>query len=540
MPRPLGGTVIGIKRRCCGAGRALKPLCRNKDQLIENRLPIPRQICTLPKTVSGCPAVTKENIVETTTSTKSRSALDVIKGYFLDFKVLKDCRLEYWTVQGINLLDSLAYFSFLNIAVVFLSENIGFSDVTAGYAFALFTTSVTLMLFFSGFITDSLGIKKAMYLAMGLLLIARGGIALCGFFPGLPYRDILIWPFLFLLAPGTAMVQTIFQAATRRYTSGRARSAGFSMWYLIMNIGAALGGFAIDFVRLTMKLDNTWIVNIGVLGAVICTLLTILFIRNELQVFAAGEAPEAEAKPTARKMPWQILREVVTQSAFWRFLVLVSCLIGVRAVFLYMALLQPKYWLRVIGEDAPMGLFQAINPILIVVGLILFIPIANKFNIYKMLVLGGVISSVSLFALVLPWRWLGSDIAAAYASMTVIQLIVLSIGEIIWSPKLQEYTAAVAPPGQEGSYLGMSLLPYFVAKTFISLMSGHMLLRFCPEGIKPEIVAGTLPFWRSPEAMWLILGCFALLGLVVAMIFKGWLTRGVKLDPIPDAPAHAA
>lgn len=470
--------------------------------------------------------------MDTAATNKSKSAMDIIRGYFLDFKVLKDCPKEYWAIQAINLLDSLAYFAFLNIAVVFLSQNLGLSDVRAGYVFAIFTTTTTLMLFFSGFITDSLGIKKALYLAMALLLISRGGIAILGFFPGIPHRTALIWIFFLLLAPGTAMVQTVFQAAIRRYTSSRARSAGFSMWYLIMNIGAALGGFAIDFVRLTLKMDNTWIVNIGVVGAVLCTLLTLLFIRNELQAHAPGEPPAIEDEATERKMPWQILREVVTQSAFWRFLVLVSCLIGVRAVFLYMALLQPKYWLRVIGESAPMGLFQAINPILIVVGLILFIPIANKFNIYKMLVIGGVISSVSVFALVAPWRWFSGDVAVAYTTMTYIQLIILSIGEIIWSPKLQEYTAAVAPPGQEGSYLGMSLLPYFVAKTFISLLSGHMLLRFCPEGIRPQIVAGTLPFWRSPEAMWLILGAFALLGLAVAIVGKGWLTKGVNLDPV--------
>jgi hypothetical protein len=374
---------------------------------------------------------------------------------------------------------------------------------------------------------------------MGLLLVSRGGIVLCGFFPGIPHRETLIWPLFLLLAPGTAMVQTAFQSAIRRYTSNRARSAGFSMWYLIMNIGAALGGFSIDFVRLTLHANNTWIVNIGVVAAVLCTFMTLLFIRHELQAHAPGEDAAAEEKPVERKMPWQILREVVTQSAFWRFIVLVSCVIGVRAVFLYMALLSPKYWLRVIGENAPMGLFQAINPILIVVGLILFIPIANKFNIYKMLVFGGVISSLSLFALVVPWRWVNADLVTAYVTMTVVQLVILSIGEIIWSPKLQEYTAAVAPRGQEGSYLGMSLLPYFVAKTFISLLSGHMLLRFCPEGIQPAIVAGTLPFWRSPEAMWLVLGLFALFGLVMAMVFKGWLTRGVNLDPVREAPAHA-
>lgn len=468
------------------------------------------------------------------------SAWAQIRNYFLDFKVLGDCPREYWIIQAINLLDSWAYFAFLNIAVVFLSENIGFSDVRAGYVFTLFTTTVTLMLFFSGFITDSLGIKKSMYLAQALLLVSRGGVVLCGFMPGLPHRELLIWPFFLLMAPGTAMVQTVFQSAVRRYTSTRARAAGFSMWYLVMNVGAALGGFVIDFVRLTLKTNNTWIINIGVGSAILCTILTMLFIRSEMQVAAAGEAPEAEPEAApVRKNPFQILAEVVTQSAFWRFIVLVSCLIGVRAVFLYMALLSPKYWLRVIGEGAPMGLFQAINPILITVGLILLIPLANKFNIYKMLVFGGIISSVSLFALVLPWRSVNPDLVQAYTTMTVIQLVVLSIGEIIWSPKLQEYTAAVAPAGQEGSYLGMSLMPYFVAKTFISLLSGHMLLRFCPEGIRDRIVAGNLPFWQSPEAMWLLLGGFALLGLVVAMIFRGWLTKGVNLDPTPEAQGHA-
>ena len=117
-----------------------------------------------------------------------KSAWEVIRNYFLDFKVLKDCPREYWTIQVINLLDSFAYFAFLNIAVVFLSENLGFSDVRAGYVFTIFTTTTTLMLFFSGFITDSLGIRKALYLAMALLLISRGGIVACGFFPGIPHR----------------------------------------------------------------------------------------------------------------------------------------------------------------------------------------------------------------------------------------------------------------------------------------------------------------------------------------------------------------
>jgi MFS family permease len=483
--------------------------------------------------------------VEQVATPRRTTAFDMIRSYFTDFKVLKDCPREYWIIQAINLLDCLAYFAFLNIGVVFLSENLGFSDVSAGYVFTLFTTTVSLLLFFSGFVTDSLGIRRSLYVSMALLLVTRGGIVLCGFFPGIPHRQELTWVFFLLLAPGTAMVQTVFQSALARYTSRRARSAGFSMWYLIMNIGAALGGIVIDVVRLNFKADNTWIVNLGVITAVLCTVLTLFFLRNELQVVGPGESAgeaaggAAGAPAKERKLPWQILKEVVRHSAFWRFLVLVSCLIFVRAVFLYMALLSPKYWLRVIGPEAPMGLFQAINPILIIVGLILFIPLSNRFNTYTMLVVGGLISSVSVFALAVPWRWMGSDLVTAYTTMTLVQICILSVGEIIWSPKLQEYTAAVAPPGQEGSYLGMSLLPYFVAKTFISLMSGHMLQRFCPEGIRTRIESGTLPYGESPEMMWLILGCLAVAGVLVALVFRGWLTKGVKLDPVPQVRAGA-
>ena len=49
----------------------------------------------------------EERAVHSTLAPQKKSALEVIKGYFLDFKVLKDCPREYWTIQAINLLDSL-------------------------------------------------------------------------------------------------------------------------------------------------------------------------------------------------------------------------------------------------------------------------------------------------------------------------------------------------------------------------------------------------------------------------------------------------
>jgi hypothetical protein len=118
--------------------------------------------------------------------------------------------------------------------------------------------------------------------------------------------------------------------------------------------------------------------------------------------------------------------------------VLIALIIGPRAVYAYLYLLMPKYWLRTIGPDAAIGTLNAINPIGIVIGLILFIPLANKFNVFSMLIYGAMISAFSLFAMALPWRILSGDIARAHYLMALICMVILTVGEVAWSPKLYE------------------------------------------------------------------------------------------------------
>ena len=163
-----------------------------------------------------------------------------------------------------------------------------------------------------------------------------------------------------------------------------------------------------------------------------------------------------------------------------------------------------------------------------------------------MLICGAIISSLSLFFLALPWQsvgsglevlhgvfgfdWLTNNFNNSYYAMSVMSMVLLSIGEVMWSPKLQEYTAAIAPEGQEGTYLGLSMLPWFLTKTMVSMISGHMLARWVPEGVGERVRAGDLPFWESPEAMWLILGIVAISGPIIASFFKAWLTKGARWD----------
>jgi MFS family permease len=499
-----------------------------------------------------------------------KTAWQMMVQYFRDFGVLRDNPKAYWAIQAINFLDCIAYFSFMGIAAVFLRKEMGWDDVNAGYIYSSFTMLVTISLFFVGFVTDALGVRRATILTMAVSLAARAGIAACGLLTELPHREWIVIAFFLLASPGMAMSQTLFQAANRRFSSRRSRSASFNMWYLVMNVGAMIGGYSIDVVRLRLALGDSWIYAFGAATTALALLVGFLLVWEERQAEAAaeaatdsaGESPRLPGEDRAdRFIAWMKAHRTVAifafpavffpavlgvarrflvlilESAFWRFIVLMVSVLGVRAVFLYFSLLMPVYWTRVIGEDVQMGLLQSINPFCIIVGLVLFIPIAHRFHVFKMLVVGATISAVSIAVLVLPWGLFGQDMARAYFAMSIVSMVICSIGEMLWSPKLQEYTAAIAPKGQEGAYFGLSMMPWFVAKLIVSSLSGHMLVRWCPEGIGPSLQAGTLGFWHRPEAMWLVLFLWALAGPTLAWVLRGWLTKGADLDA--KAPASA-
>ena len=462
--------------------------------------------------------------------------MNAVQKYFADFAVLKQTRKEFWGLQGINILDSISYFAMFNIMVVTLSEDYGFSDERAGIVFGVFTVTTTIFLFISGLITDWIGIKKAIVIAQGGLATTRFVLVLAVFMPEGGIRNAVVIGSLFLMAPFMSMMQTVFQAGNKRFTTNASRGAGFNLWYLAMNVGAAGGGFVVDIFYLELGLPRFHVLTMGAFLGLISLFISFFVINRTDQLYGEGEEPSEEEvaakKEGANKNPWELMKAVFKESVFWRFTALISLLLGVRAVFLYLALSHPKFWLRVIGPDAKIGALQALNPVLVIIGLVVLIPILNRFSVYKMLVTGALITSASLFILAIPpfGPFIGMDIGTFTYISTIAFLLVLTIGELIWSPRLSEYTAAIAPEGQEGTYLGLSMVPYFLAKTVISVSSGFMLARWCPEDIGDKLRAGTVAYTDAPYMMWVVLGSVALFGSLMALLLKNWFTQGADFE----------
>jgi POT family proton-dependent oligopeptide transporter len=455
------------------------------------------------------------------------------------------------------------------------------SDATAGIVYTVFASSTTICLFFSGLFSDWLGIRRSMLLNQGVLLFLRAGIVAVTFSQdalGAIATEVMIVLFV-AQAPFLALGQTAFQAANKRFTTPRSRSAGFNLWYLFMNVGAFFAGLLIDLVFIGLDLPRVHIFTVGIGTAVVCLFCITFLVRREEQLYSPGEEPagssaganndkgddieELEARlgeeeprqpavPSKPKRlnPWENFLAVAREPVFWRFTCLITLLIPVRAVFLYMHLLMPKFWERLIGPDAYIGLLTSINPFLVIIGLILLIPILNKFSVYKMLTYGAIVSGLSLFILAIPpvmssdwassWPWLHENLATIAGFtyiMSIVCLFVLTVGEVIWSPRLTEYTAAIAPEGQEGTYLGFSMVPYFVAKTFVSAASGFMLARWCDKPpdddlllvqrtVENNIANNEFAYWDSPWAMWFWLAVPAVGGPIIALLLKNWFTKG--------------
>ena len=114
-------------------------------------------------------------------------------------------------------------------------------------------------------------------------------------------------------------------------------------------------------------------------------------------------------------------------------------------------------------------------------------------------------------------QWLGhgylglSGSIHPYYIMAALYLIVFSVGEAFYSPRVYEYAAAIAPKGQEASYGSLAYLPFLVGKLLVGA-SGWLLAAFVPEHGP-----------RHPGTMWLIFALAASVAPIGLLVFRRYI-----------------
>ena len=473
-----------------------------------------------------------------------------LHGFIAKFTVLKGAQRELWLTFLIKFLIYTAYSVTNKTMVLWLSKDLGFSDQAAGALVGwVWAPAMTVFTLLAGSITDAIGLRRTFFLGVAICTVARSvmivttnpSLALaCGVLP---------------LAIGEALGTPVLLAATRRYSTVAQRSMSFSIIYMIMNVGYIAAGWIFDYVRqlnfhvTLFGFQPSSYQQLFMVSLVFEIVLfpVIYFLRRgaeatnpDLSGVIDQVSRSRDAAGSFLSGIWETVRQsaigaahlfrrLIGQSGFYRLLAFFVFIGFLKAIFLQMDYVFPKFGIRELGANAPVGKLSAINAIVIIL-LVPFVgALTQKFAAYRMVVIGGVICAAGVFIMALPTEWFvsaangvfGQWLGHAYLGlqgsihpyyiMTALYLIVFSIGEAFYSPRVYEYAAAIAPRGQEASYASLAYLPFLVGKLLVGT-GGWLLAAFCPE-------QGP----RHPGTMWLIFALAASVAPIGLILFRRYI-----------------
>lgn len=409
-----------------------------------------------------------------------------------DLRHLAGSRRELWIVYLMKFLESVAYFTVYTLLVISLSGDYGLSDTEAGSVTGIWLTAISLVVFLAGFIADGIGVRRALLVAAISAAVGRGLLTFAG-------DTLTVYAALAISVWGIACMKPTMNAAVRAYTTPATVAFAFSFYYVVMNLGAVTQGPLITAFRGLFaggvelwghRLSSSQLVFfVGFVASCVNVLLSLLL----------REAPREAGGVSATASPLAIAREVLRSRAFWVFMAFVALLTFVRLIFQHAHLTWPKYSLREFGEDFPFAMYWSINPAMIIVLTPFVTALTRRFPPYPVIVGGAFVSAVSVFAMAF----------STSVTASVVFIVTLSLGEALWSPRLYEYTATIAPRGREASYMGLSELPLFLAKPLVGFLSGYLLEVYCP-------ASGPVDSGR----MWLIIGLMTIASPVLMLVLR--------------------
>ncbi len=198
------------------------------------------------------------------------------------FKSLATSPRALWGVYISYLLEGLVYFGILTILGKYLSENVGLADLHAGWVYSGFTGGITLAMLFLGGVADRIGVRRAMLLSLGMMILGRTMLGASGTFfeqgagPGSPmFFAVILGLFIVVLGYGT--YQPAAYSAVKRFTTKRTASMGYAMIYGLMNLGAFFSGIISPPIRKSLGIESVyWVYSV----VTVLAFLTVLFIMT--------------------------------------------------------------------------------------------------------------------------------------------------------------------------------------------------------------------------------------------------------------------
>jgi POT family proton-dependent oligopeptide transporter len=422
----------------------------------------------------------------------------------------------FWVANISEIFERLSYYGAFASLALYLQERLNFSTEQTGTLTGIFGGMVWFLAIFGGAAADRLGFRRALSMAYLILAAAYFLIGSIGASWLAPVRNavplsLFVGFILILPALGIALVKPCVVGTTARASKPNVRSIGYSIYYTMVNIGGAAGPLFASWAHRHLGVENVY--RVAALFVFAMFFVVLLFFRDPRK---PGDAPPPSIATVARNfcvvvgnyrlvlpvlvialllriglwiypgiaVPWWLWAGLLVLvlagiSRFMWFLVLFT---GYWIVFWQQYISLPGYIHGYINSQANVEIVLVTDGAVVIFLTLAVNFLTRRIPAFQAVILGTLITSVSWIILVLrPTIW-----------GAILSIFVLALGEIIQQPRYYEYIALLAPPGQQGTYMGFAFLPIGIGSLIGGWFGGTLMHHFGEVTHQPERVWWTV------------------------------------------------
>lgn len=273
----------------------------------------------------------------------------------------------FWTANLSELFERMAYYAVFIVITLYLSNTLGFNDLEASIISGLFSGGLYFLPMFTGAFADKIGYRRSILIAFSLLAVGYVGLGMVPLmlesaglvaygaktvFSGLEHSGwrYLIVPVMIILMIGGSFIKSIISASVARETTSETRAKGYSIFYMMVNIGAFTGKCVVDPLRSVVG-DEAYIY-INFFSATLClvALFTIYLFYHTAHTSGEGKTMN------------EVFGGLVKVFTNGRLLMLILIVTGFWMVQQQLYATMPKYVIRMAGETAKPGWIANVNP----------------------------------------------------------------------------------------------------------------------------------------------------------------------------------
>lgn len=190
-------------------------------------------------------------------NTEAQSIGEIISDAFKELKTtfiaFAKAPRALWGVNVPYVIEGLVYFGILTILGKYCSENVSLSDLHAGWVYGFVTGGITFAMLLFGGVSDKIGVRRSLALALTMMFVGRALVALSG---TIPLESGLGSPMFFTMMAGLLIMvvayglyQPAAYAGVKRYTNPKTAAMGYAVIYGLMNLGAFFSGLVSPNIR---------------------------------------------------------------------------------------------------------------------------------------------------------------------------------------------------------------------------------------------------------------------------------------------------